>query len=51
MIDGLADGKHQLRLVVETGVVGIDAFSASAILPAGRADGDAADHEKRPSRG
>ncbi len=33
MIDGLAEGEHQLRLVVEAGVVGIDAFSASGILP------------------
>ncbi len=33
LVDGLADGKHQLRVVVEAGVVGIDAFSASAILP------------------
>ncbi len=33
LIDGLAPGEHQLRLVVEAGVVGIDAFSASAILP------------------
>ncbi len=34
LVDGLAPGEHQLRLVVEAGVVGIDAFSASAILPA-----------------